>query len=115
MQLLYRTARQVGRKLKIRLKRRDLFIPETNIKLGIEYLKQLIIRYKGRLPLALAAYNAGPTPVDRWIRRFGNVTPEEFIELIPYSETRTYVKNILRNYYYYKFYYRSGQLKNAAK
>jgi hypothetical protein len=111
MQLIYRTARHVARKLKLRVRRRDLFNPETNIQLGIKYLKQLLIRYQGNLALTLAAYNAGPTPVDRWRGQFGDVSTEEFIELIPYSETRTYVKNILRNYYYYKFYYRPDDLK----
>ena len=112
MQLLYRTARQVARKVKVRISRKDLFSAEINIQLGIKYLKQLLIRYKGKLALALAAYNAGSRPVDRWLRQFGNVTTEEFIELIPYSETRTYVKNILRNYYYYKFYFRKSSLKH---
>lgn len=115
MQLVYRTARQVARKLRMRLRRRDLFNADINIQLGIEYLKQLLIRYQGNLALTLAAYNAGPTPVDRWRRQFGHVTAEEFIEMIPYSETRTYVKNILRNYYYYKFYYRPDDLKKASE
>ena len=113
MQLLYRTARQVARQLKIRISRKDLFSAEINIRLGIKYLRGLIQKYQGNLALALAAYNAGSQPVDRWLRQFGNVTSEEFIELIPYSETRAYVKNILRNYYYYKFYFRPDELKTA--
>ncbi|HLP57336.1 MAG TPA: hypothetical protein VK186_00835, partial [Candidatus Deferrimicrobium sp.] len=50
-------------------------------------------------------YNAGYSRVDEWLEQFGNVPEDEFIEMIPFTETRNYVKNILRNYYYYKFYY----------
>ncbi len=105
MQLLYRTARKValGEGIK-RLSRRDLFIPELNIRLGSKFFKTLLDKYSGQLHLALAAYNAGDHRVDRWLREFGDMEPEAFIEMIPFSDTRTYVKNIFRNYYYYKYY-----------
>jgi soluble lytic murein transglycosylase len=105
MQLLLETARQVAYAQRIKVFRTDLFDPETNIRLGTEYLKNLLDKYKGKLPLALAAYNAGWERVDEWMNRFGTVKDDEFIEMIPFSETRNYVKNILRNYFYYRFYY----------
>ena len=55
--------------------------------------------------MALAAYNAGDQRVDEWLNRFGTSEDEEFIEMIPFTATRSYIKNILRNYYYYRFYY----------
>ncbi|MGD2091456.1 MAG: lytic transglycosylase domain-containing protein [Candidatus Aminicenantes bacterium] len=105
MQLLLETARQVAYPHRIKVFRRDLFDPEINIRLGTEYLKNLLDKYNGKLPLALAAYNAGWERVDEWMNRLGTVKDDEFIEMIPFSETRNYVKNILRNYFYYRFYY----------
>jgi pentatricopeptide repeat protein len=105
MQLLLETARQVAYPHRMKVFRRDLFDPGINIRLGTEYLKNLLDKYNGKLPLALAAYNAGRERVDEWMNRFGTVKDDEFIEMIPFSETRNYVKNILRNYFYYRFYY----------
>jgi len=103
MQILLGTASEVAKK---RIRRRDLFQPETNIRLGTKYLKYLITKYDGKIHLALAAYNAGDFRVDRWLERFGHAPDDEFIEMIPITATRTYVKNIYRNYFYYKLYHR---------
>ncbi len=105
MQLLHGTARQMANGS--RLKVNDLYDPEINIRLGLQYLKMLLERYDGRLYLALAAYNAGPHRADQWLKDFPLADEEEFIEMIPFSETRNYVKNILRNYFFYQ-YYRAG-------
>jgi len=105
MQLLLETARRVSYAQRMKIFRTDLFNPETNIRLGTEYLKNLLDKYKGKLPPALAAYNAGWERVDEWMNSLGTVTDDEFIEMIPFTETRNYVKNILRNYFYYRFYY----------
>jgi|GEM_PF-614505 len=105
MQLLLETARQVAYPHRMKVFRKDLFDPAINIRLGTEYLKNLLDKYNGKLPLALAAYNAGRERVDEWMNRFGPVKDDEFIEMIPFTETRNYVKNILRNYFYYRFYY----------
>jgi len=109
MQLLHGTARQVANGSGLKVKARDLYDPELNIRLGLEYLKTLLDRYDGRLYLALAAYNAGPHRVDRWLEDFPLADEEEFIEMIPFSETRNYVKNILRNYFFYRYYYAGGE------
>jgi len=105
MQLLHGTARQVANGSGLRVKVKDLYDPEINIRLGLLYLKTLLDRYDGRLYLALAAYNAGPHRVDQWLQDFPLADEEEFIEMIPFSETRNYVKNILRNYFFYRYYY----------
>jgi soluble lytic murein transglycosylase-like protein len=108
MQLLQGTARQVANGSGLTVKARDLYDPEINVRLGLEYLKTLLERYDGRLYLALAAYNAGPHRVDQWRRDFPLADEEEFIEMIPFSETRNYVKNILRNYFFYRYYQSAG-------
>ena len=105
MQLLQGTAREIAGGSGLRVKARDLYDPEINIRLGLNYLKTLLDRYDGRLYLALAAYNAGIARVDQWLQDFPGTSEDEFIEMIPFTETRNYVKNILRNYFFYRYYY----------
>lgn len=99
MQLMYRTARHVARRENLRLNGRSaLHDPSLNVLLGSAYLGGLLERYGGRKDLALAAYNAGPSRVDSWLRRSRcPVTPGLFIESIPFRETRSYVKRVLLN------------------
>ena len=113
MQIIMPTARQVlsGSGLPFRrLQQQDLFDPELNITLGCLYLRQMLDRYQGKLHLALAAYNAGPHRVDQWLIDFPEEDELMFIELIPFTETRNYVKSILRNVFYYRFYYENRVL-----
>jgi soluble lytic murein transglycosylase-like protein len=82
--------------------RADLTDVDTSIRVGTRYLKKLLTRYNGNIALALAAYNAGPAAVERWMKEFpahGGML--EFIEAIPYRETREYVASIIRNYFWY--------------
>lgn len=109
MQLLHGTAREIARGSDLKVKAKDLYDPEINIRLGLNHLKMLLDKYDGRLYLALAAYNAGAERVDQWLADFPDADEEEFIEMIPFSETRNYVKNILRNYFFYRYYYDTGK------
>jgi soluble lytic murein transglycosylase len=78
-------------------KEAELFEPETNIRLGVAHFSTLVGKYGGNLVRSIAAYNAGATPVDKWIERFGSLDDDEFVEMIPYLETKNYVKKVLRN------------------
>ncbi len=69
--------------------------PEHNIKLGSRHLRDLLNLYKGDQIAVIAAYNAGAHNVDRWRKSFGQVPTAEFIERIPFGETRDYVKKVL--------------------
>ncbi|MFQ5482593.1 MAG: lytic transglycosylase domain-containing protein, partial [Nitrospinaceae bacterium] len=79
-----------------------LMEPDENIALGTAYLKGLFDTFQGRAAYALAAYNAGPAKVKQWVELRGDFTPLEFIETIPFNETRDYVKKVLRNYWIYQ-------------
>lgn len=97
MQLLPSTAIRVVRQARIkRYTVQKLYQPETNIILGTQCLAFLLRRY-GKPELALAAYNAGGSRVDRWLKEFSNADMPEFVEQIPFSETRGYVKQVLSN------------------
>ncbi len=106
MQIIPSTGRMAAKNLKLNsYKTNDLFYPSTNIRLGVWYLEHLLTQFNETLPLALAAYNAGPTRVRRWISKTDGPDLEEFIEHIPFSETRNYVKKIIGYYYTYRLIY----------
>jgi soluble lytic murein transglycosylase len=72
--------------------------PDVNIQLGVYHLADLLRDFGGNIILSLAAYNAGREPVQRWLQRFGFADEIEFVEDIPFGETRDYVKLVLANY-----------------
>lgn len=103
MQIIPPTAMRISKLLDIEDYSDDmLHEPETNIRMGTFYLSTLVKKSKGELPQALASYNAGARVVRRWLKRIPYDDVEVFIERIPYPETRSYVKNVLRNYGVYK-------------
>jgi soluble lytic murein transglycosylase len=75
----------------------SLLIPDVNIQLGTHYFKEMVTQYNGQVEYALAAYNAGSNRVDAWLQsgRYRDVA--EFVESIPFTETREYVQAIVRN------------------
>jgi soluble lytic murein transglycosylase len=93
MQLMPATARQVARRTGVAYRRGRLFQPEYNVDLGAHYYAQLRARFDGLRPLALAAYNAGPHRVDRWLT--GAHTIDQWIDSLPFRETREYVRAVL--------------------
>lgn len=99
MQLMPVTANAVAQRYGFpTVSREDLFDQETNIRLGVRYLGQLLEQYSGNTAYAVAAYNAGPIAVNNWIAMHRGRDQDEFVELIPYQETRLYVKRVLRSY-----------------
>jgi soluble lytic murein transglycosylase len=96
-QLMPGTAAQAARVLDVTLYPEWLTVPDLNLHLGAAHLAALLRRFGGRVEVAVAAYNAGAAPVSRWISRPGAADPDQFIELIPFPETRGYVRSVLRN------------------
>lgn len=106
MQLMPHTATQVSRLLGDEsFDPALLVLPEVNIRLGTSYLQRLAKKFKGQLPLMAAGYNAGPHRVESWLATFGHLEMDEFIEHIPFVETRKYVKKVTRNYGVYRALY----------
>jgi soluble lytic murein transglycosylase len=103
MQLLPSTAARVANHLGMTAPPDEqLFDPQVNLTLGTQYLKELLERYSNNWFKAIAAYNAGEAAVDRWEREIVTDDIEEFVERIPYLETRGYVKLVMRNHRVYK-------------
>jgi soluble lytic murein transglycosylase len=97
MQVMPSTGRRIARDKGRRFARAGLHDPETSLDFGTHYLRKMSERYSGAIEKVLAAYNAGPHRVDAWTALRGELPPEEFIESIPFSETRGYVTIVLAN------------------
>jgi len=95
MQVMPATGRRIARDKGQRFRRAALHDPETSLDFGTHYLRQMSERYSGAVEKVLAAYNAGPHRVDAWTALRGELPAEEFIEGIPFSETRSYVTIVL--------------------
>jgi len=109
MQLMPSTAASLARTLEIAaFSFEDVFRPKMNMRLGIRNIRDILQRFRGNIPAAAAAYNAGDTAVRRWMKRYGSGDTDEFIENIEYSETNTFVKEVLKNYYFYRQLYARG-------
>lgn len=105
MQLMPHTAALVLKEKKIDPDR--LYDPELNIRLGTKHLRELIDQYNGNLVAVIASYNAGSHNVNRWLKTYSGLQTEEFIESIPFGETRDYVKKVLATADLYKRLYGS--------
>ncbi|MGL5991860.1 MAG: murein transglycosylase [Plesiomonas sp.] len=109
MQLMPKTAQHTAKKNSIPLQQESqLFQPQTNIQLGTAYLEEVYQQFGRNRILATAAYNAGPSRVNRWLNNAnGQLDALAFIESIPFNETRGYVKNVLAYDVFYRY-----QMKN---
>jgi soluble lytic murein transglycosylase len=108
MQLMPATARLVAHRLgepaAIELLTTD---PGHNMRVGTAYLQEMLNQFGGYVPLAAAAYNAGPNRVNQWLAengdpRAGNVSMIDWIEMIPFNETRNYVQRVMENVVVYQ-------------
>lgn len=99
MQLMPGTAKRVARDSYGG--RESLFDPEVNIELGTKFFAERLKQFDGNIFLAIASYNAGPEAVEKWMNERNGVELDEFIEDIPYKETREYVKKVFKSYMEY--------------
>ena len=113
MQLMPQTAAKIAKTLKVVFRKRDNLNaqltknPALNVKLGSAYLGDLLNDFNGSYVLSVAAYNAGPARVRRWVKDMGDprtaeVDPVDWIESIPFSETRNYVERVLEGTQIYR-------------
>lgn len=108
MQLMPATARQVAKAESISHTPGALTEdPDHNVALGSAYMAELLGRFRGSYPLAIAGYNAGPGRPARWVDEYGDprngeIDPVDWVELIPFSETRNYVQRVMESLLIYR-------------
>jgi soluble lytic murein transglycosylase len=101
-QMMIRTAQRFA---KWPVTREALLDPAKNLEVGSRFLAFLLEHYAGVVPLVISGYNAGEGGVDRWLRERGDLDLDEFIETIPFDETRGYTKRVLSSYLTYTWLY----------
>ena len=114
MQLMPGTARYTARVFLedegASYRKRDLIKPEKNIRLGTMYIRVHTAHAVDNVALALAGYNAGPAPLQRWVRQYGDRELDAFVESITYREARGYVRKVMTSYITYSGLYGDGRL-----
>jgi soluble lytic murein transglycosylase len=118
MQLMPATARAMARELNEPALATRLGEPDANMRLGTAYLAKRLDEFDGAVPLALAAYNAGAHRVRQWLDQNGDprvsdIDPIDWIELIPFSETRNYVMRVIESVTIYRA--RAGTAEAATR
>ncbi|WP_331256253.1 lytic transglycosylase domain-containing protein [Candidatus Bealeia paramacronuclearis] len=107
MQLMPATAQKEAKKMKISHSHNKLHDPKHNVKLGAHHIHSLVQEFDGSYILAIASYNAGKEPVNRWLQeigdpRRGEIDVVDWLELVPYYETRNYIQRVLENVNVYR-------------
>ncbi len=109
LQMLPETARRVADKKGRELDDDELFDPATNVALGAGYVGRLWKKFRGQIPLVAAGFNGGSAAMMRWLKRLGPRPLDEFIELVPFHQSREYAKLVAGNFATYEWLYR-GEL-----
>jgi soluble lytic murein transglycosylase-like protein/outer membrane protein assembly factor BamD (BamD/ComL family) len=115
MQIMPFTGKDVATSLGESFTTDSLYLPLTNIRYGVAYLRQLLDQFKDNLVMAIASYNAGPHNSIKWYNRNKDEEFDLFIEDIEFTETRGYVKKVLANYWTYRFLATFPQFKYKSK
>ena len=97
LQLLPETAKTLAATMQLPHEDARLTSPPYNIALGAHYLRELLDRFHGQIPLAAGAYNGGPEAIARWVSRAPGLELDVFVERIPYKETRDYIGRVMGN------------------
>ncbi len=111
-QLLVKTAKAMARKLPgppVALDETTLRQPQLNLRLGARYLS-LLQKLFGHPALMAAGYNAGEGAVAKWRKRFAGLSADEFVESIPYEQTRNYTKRVVQSWGRYRYLYGDGEV-----
>ncbi len=102
MQIMEETALETADKMELDISVDDLYDPDININIGLNYFTYLLDRYENNYGLAIVAYNAGMGNVDSWIEEGIIKEDGSDLENVPFKETNNYVRKILRDYEIYK-------------
>ncbi len=113
MQLIAAAAKDAARGTTLSTDAASLVTADTSIALGSRFLRSLRDRFQSNPQLAVPAYNAGSGAVDRWIAEFGTSPFDVWVELIPWEETRLYLKRVLSSEAAYSFLYARNEMNDV--
>jgi len=105
LQMIPPTTRRVAQQLGIPYDPGRLYEPAYNIQTGSWYIGHLLAKFKHQVPLGSGSFNSGPRPVMKWIDMYGDREMDELVELVPYTQTREYMKKVTENYARYRYLY----------
>jgi soluble lytic murein transglycosylase len=107
LQMIPATTRRTCTALNIQYADGRLYETEFNIQTGSWYIGNMLNKFKRQIPIGAGSFNSGPRPVMKWLEQNGNREMDEFVELVPYTQTREYMKKVTENYARYRYLYAS--------
>jgi soluble lytic murein transglycosylase len=105
LQMIPPTSERVARELGVPYDPGKLYEPAYNIQVGSWYIGHLLHKFGMQIPIGAGSFNSGPRPVMKWLDRNGDREMDEFVELVPYTQTREYMKKVAENYARYRYLY----------
>jgi len=105
LQMIPATSLRVSKELGVPYDPGKLYEPDYNIKLGSWYIGRLLQKFKGQIPFGAGSFNSGPRPVMKWLDQYGDREVDELVELVPFTQTREYMKKVTENYARYRYLY----------
>lgn len=107
MQMIPATTKRVAKELGLPYDPGKLYEPAYNVQTASWYIGRLLQKFKSQVPLAAGSFNSGPRPVMAWLDRHGDREIDELVELVPFTQTREYMKKVTENYARYRYLYQS--------
>ncbi len=105
LQMIPATTRRVAKALGLPYDAGRLYEPAYNVQVASWYIGRLLQKFKGQVPLGAGSFNSGPRPVMRWLDQYGDREIDELVELVPYTQTREYMKKVTENFARYQYLY----------
>jgi soluble lytic murein transglycosylase len=105
LQMIPPTTKHVAQELGIPYDPGKLYEPEYNIRTGSWYIGHLLTKFKKQIPIGAGSFNCGPRPVMKWLDEYGDRDVDELVELVPFTQTREYMKKVTENYARYRYLY----------
>jgi soluble lytic murein transglycosylase len=115
LQMIPPTTMRVAKALHIPYDPGKLYEPAYNVQTGSWYIGHLLQKFKMQIPFGAGSFNSGPRPVMRWIDMYGDRDVDEAVELVPYTQTREYMKKVTENYARYRYLYQHEVYEQPLK
>jgi soluble lytic murein transglycosylase len=105
LQMIPPTTKRVAKELGIPYDPGRLYEPEYNIQTASWYIGNMLKKFKGQIPIGAGSFNSGPKPVMKWLDSYGDREIDELVELVPFTQTREYMKKVTENFARYRYLY----------